>query len=133
MTYLLDANIVSALVRNPRGKVAERLADVGERNVMTSVVVKAEVEFGVRKKGSVELARKVGNIMHRLYVAPLAPPADEFYAAVRLELERSGQLIGPNDLFIASHALALDATLVTDNEREFSRISGLKVENWLRL
>ena len=133
MTYLLDANAVSVLVRNPQGKVAERLAEVGERNVMTSVVVRAEIEFGVRKKGSVELARKVGNIMRRLYVAPLAPPADDYYAAVRLDLERKGQLIGPNDLFIAAHALALDATLVTDNEREFSRVSGLKVENWLRL
>jgi tRNA(fMet)-specific endonuclease VapC len=130
--YLLDANVISMLVMNPQGKVADRLAAVGEQNVMTSIIVSAEVEFGVRKKGSAELARKVGNIMSRLYVAPLAPPADEYYAAARLELARRGQPIGPNDLFIAAHALALDAVLVTDNEREFSRVPGLKIENWLR-
>jgi tRNA(fMet)-specific endonuclease VapC len=130
--YLLDANVISALVASPQGKVAERVAAVGERNVMTSIVVSAEVEFGVRKRGSPELARKVANVMRRLYVAPLAPPADTRYAALRLDLERRGELIGPNDMLIAAHAAALHATLVTDNEREFSRVRGLMVENWLR-
>ena len=132
MRYLLDANAISALVTDPQGQVAGRLAAVGERNVMTSIVVSAEVEFGVRKKGSADLARKVAKVMQRLYVAPLAPPADVQYAAIRLDLERRGRRIGPNDLLIASHALALDATLVTDNVREFRRVKGLKVENWLR-
>lgn len=132
MTYLLDANVISALVMHPRGRVAERLEAVGQRNVMTSIIVSAEIEFGVRRKGSAELARKVGNIMGRLYIAPLAPPSDECYAAIRLELERRGNPIGPNDMLIAAHAVALDATLVTDNEREFSRVSELKTENWLR-
>ena len=132
MTYLLDTNAISALVAHPRGHVAGRIEAVGQRNVLTSIVVSAEIEFGVRKKGSADLARKVGNIMGRLYVAPLAPPSDECYAAIRLDLERRGKPIGPNDMLIAAHAMALDATLVTDNEREFSRVSGLKVENWMR-
>jgi tRNA(fMet)-specific endonuclease VapC len=132
MRYLLGANIISALVSEPQGKAAERLAEVGERNVLTSIVVSAEIEFGVRKKGSLELARKVGSIMQRIYIAPLAPPADSEYAALRLDLERRGRQIGPNDLLIAAHAVALDATLVTDNVREFSRVKGLKIENWIR-
>ncbi len=132
MKYLLDANVISALVANPRGKVAERLAAAGERNVMTSIVVSAEIEFGVRKRGSPELAKKVANVMRRIYVVPLAPPADTDYAALRLDLEGRGRPIGPNDMLIAAHAVALDATLVTDNVREFSRVRGLKVENWLR-
>ncbi len=132
MSYLLDANVISALVTDPAGRVAKRLEAVGERNVMTSIVVSAEIEFGVRKRGSEELTRKVGNIMGRLYVAPLAPPSDDYYAAIRLDLERRGEPIGPNDMLIAAHAMALDATLVTDNEREFSRVAGLKIENWLR-
>jgi tRNA(fMet)-specific endonuclease VapC len=132
VSYLLDANMISALVSDPVGQVARRLEAAGERNVMTSIVVSAEVAFGVRKKGSDELARKVGNIMGRLHVAPLAPPSDEYYAAIRLDLERRGEPIGPNDMLIAAHAMALDATLVTDNEREFSRIAGLRIENWLR-
>lgn len=63
---------------------------------------------------------------------PLDEPADVYYAQVRLTLQREGTPISGNDMFIAAHALSLDATLVTDNEREFSRIKGLKVENWLR-
>jgi len=59
-------------------------------------------------------------------------PADRLYGEVRAELQRSGRLIGANDLLIAAHALALDCILVTDNEREFSRVPGLRVENWLR-
>lgn len=62
---------------------------------------------------------------------PLESPADDFYASVRAALENAGRPIGPNDPFIAAHALALDLTLVTANVGEFSRVSGLRVENWL--
>lgn len=132
MSYLLDTNIISELVAEPRGRVAARVALVGETSVITSIVVSAELEFGVRKKGSPELAKKVANVMRRIHVAPLAPPADESYAALRLDLEKRGRPIGPNDMLIAAHAIALGATLVTDNLKEFSRVRGLKVENWLR-
>ena len=132
MTYLLDSNAISSLVGDPRGRIAERIAAVGERYVITSAIVSAEVAFGVRKKGSQELAKKVAGILQHLFIAPFAPPADQCYAEVRSELERRGQPIGPNDLLIAAHAIALQATLVTDNVREFSRVSRLQVENWLR-
>lgn len=132
MKYLLDANVISEIVSNPRGEAARRLASVGEQNVITSIVVSAELEFGVRKKRSPQLARQVANVMRRIYVAPLAPPADRDYAALRLDLERRGRPIGPNDMLIAAHTMALGATLVTDNVREFSRVRGLRVENWLR-
>lgn len=59
-------------------------------------------------------------------------PADHVYGRIRADLQRRGQPIGSNDLLIAAHALALDCILVTDNEREFSRVPGLRVENWLR-
>jgi tRNA(fMet)-specific endonuclease VapC len=65
-------------------------------------------------------------------IVPLSSGADETYAVLRADLERKGQLIGPNDMLIAAHALALDAILVTDNVREFKRVKGLKIENWLR-
>ena len=132
MKYLLDANVISEIVANPQGKVAERLAAVGEQNVITSIVVSAEIEFGVRKRGSSELAKQVANVMRRIYVAPLAPPADKDYAALRLDIEKRGRPIGPNDMLIAAHSLALGATLVTDNVREFSRVPKLRIENWLR-
>jgi len=62
---------------------------------------------------------------------PFEEPADLIYADIRATLEKSGTPIGANDLFIAAHALALNATLVTGNEREFRRVPGLEVENWL--
>ncbi len=131
MRFMLDTNVVSAIVRDPRGKVFERLAEVGEENVFISIITHGEVWYGVKKNGSEELSRKVAAVTRRFYVAPLNLPADQRYADIRLAL-RQGKNIGPNDLWIAAHALALDAVLVTDNEREFSRVPGLKIENWLR-
>ncbi len=70
--------------------------------------------------------------MDVLDVLPFEPPTDEIYGRLRARLEHDGQLIGGNDLFIAAQAIALDYTLVTDNEREFSRIGELSIENWRR-
>jgi tRNA(fMet)-specific endonuclease VapC len=70
-------------------------------------------------------------ILVALTILSLEPPVAEYYAAIRTELERSGNLIGPNDLLIAAHTLAEGRTLVTDNVREFSRVPNLNLENWL--
>jgi tRNA(fMet)-specific endonuclease VapC len=131
MGFMLDTNIVSAIVRDPRGKVFERLIEVGEENAFISIITHGEIWYGVKKNGSEELSRKVSAVTRRLQVVPLNLPTDQRYADVRLAL-RQGNNIGPNDVWIAAHALALDAVLVTDNEREFSRVPGLKLENWLR-
>ena len=131
MRYMLDTNIVSAIVRDPRGKVFERLLDVGEENAFISIITHGEIWYGVKKNGSEELAQKVSAVTRRLYVAPLQLPTDQRYAEIRLAL-RQGKNIGPNDLWIAAHAVALDAVLVTNNENEFSRVPGLRVENWMK-
>ncbi|MFI4934470.1 MAG: type II toxin-antitoxin system VapC family toxin [Caulobacterales bacterium] len=130
--YLLDSNIISALMRAPQGRIAQRVARAGEANVFTSVIVAAELRFGALKKGSRNLAHEVQEMFRRLEVKSLEPPADAHYARLRTELERAGTPISANDMLIAAHALALDATLVTDNEKEFSRVAGLQFENWLR-
>jgi len=129
--YLLDANIVSALMRAPHGRLAERIARAGETNVFTSVIVAAELRFGALKRGSSTLTHEVRELLVRLEAKPLEAPADEHYARLRTDLEGQGRPIGANDMLIAAHALALEATLVTDNEREFRRVEGLAVENWL--
>jgi tRNA(fMet)-specific endonuclease VapC len=131
MKYMLDTNAISSIVSNPQGPVLTRMIEVGEANVFTSIFVHAEVWYGVKKKGSADLAAKVRRVTERLYVAPFQMPGDARYGDIRLAL-RQGRNIGPNDLWIAAHALALDAVLVTDNEREFSRVPGLKLENWVR-
>jgi len=132
MRYLLDTNIVSDLVRHPKGRVARRIRQVGQGNVCTSIIVVCESRFGVAKINSVRLSQQLEVILKALTVEPFEAPADTTYAALRSDLERKGTPISGNDMLIAAHAIALSATLVTANEREFARINGLKCENWLR-
>ena len=130
--HLLDTNILSHLVRYPQGVVARRIAKEGEKNICTSVVVAGELRYGAVKRGSDRLTAQLETILSRLEILPLREPADQCYAELRAHLEKRGQLIGPNDMLIAAHALALDYIVVTDNVREFSRVPGLRVDNWLR-
>jgi tRNA(fMet)-specific endonuclease VapC len=71
--------------------------------------------------------------LNALAVLPLESPVDQIYGAMRANLESREKLIGPNNLLIAAHAFASDAVLVTDNQREFERVKGLKLENWLTI
>ncbi len=129
--YLLDTNIVSALARQPDGVVARKIQKLKPEQIATSLIVASEIRFGLAKSNSPRLIENLGLILDNLEILPLEAPVDMHYADIRNALERSGTPIGPNDLFIAAHARALDRTLVTDNVREFERVSGLKVENWL--
>lgn len=129
--YLLDTNIISDMIRSPGGLAARRIEQVGSKEIFTSIIVAAELRYGCAKKGSPKLLAKVESILQTIPVLPLDIPADAKYAGIRAELESVGRPIGMNDLLIATHACALGLTLVTANAREFSRIHGLKVENWL--
>jgi tRNA(fMet)-specific endonuclease VapC len=129
--FLLDTNILSDLVRRPQGEIAERIAREGEKSICTSIVVAAELRFGAKKRGSGRLTTQLEIILSAIDTLPLEEPADRQYAKLRKYLENRGTPIGPNDMLIAAHALALDCTVVTANDREFSRVPGLKVENWL--
>jgi tRNA(fMet)-specific endonuclease VapC len=130
--YLLDTNIVSDLVRNPQGKIAQRIRKVGEARVSTSIIVAAELRYGAAKKESTRLSAQLESVLGALEVLPFKTPADAAYGSLRARLERAGRPIGANDLLIAAQALALGYTLVSDNEREFARIDDLRQENWLR-
>jgi tRNA(fMet)-specific endonuclease VapC len=130
--FLLDTNIVSDLVRRPQGRIAAKIAEIGEQHVATSIIVAAELRYGAAKKGSPRLSTQLEAILGALDVMALEPPADVAYGDLRAALEKSGRLIGPNDLLIAAQSLALEMVLVTDNVGEFERVDGLKVENWLR-
>lgn len=129
--YMLDTNIVSDLIKNPGGKVAQRLKQVGEGAVCTSIIVAAELRYGCSKKKSPKLLEKVDDLLAILPVIPFEQPADGHYGDIRATLEMAGQTIGMNDLLIAAHARALNAIIVTANDGEFRRIGGLQVENWL--
>lgn len=128
---MLDTNIVSELARNPQGAVAMRIGEVGADAICVSIITAAELRYGCAKKGSPRLLAQIEAILGSITVLALDVPADTEYGGIRAELESAGKPIGPNDLFIAAHAYALDATLVTANTGEFSRIRALKVENWI--
>ena len=130
--YMLDTNIISDLVRNPQGKAAKRIAKVGDGSVCTSIIVAAELRYGCAKSGSTRLLKAVEDVLSRNRRAAIR-------RACRCRLRRqsarswrpAGRPIGSNDLLIAAHARAGDATVVTANAAEFRRVRGLKVENWL--
>jgi len=130
--YLLDTNIVSDIVRHPRGRVASRIAAVGDAAIATSVVVAAELRYGAAKSGSAPLAARVEAILGVLPVLSIEPGVDRVHGGLRAALERRGLPIGGNDLLIAAHALSADLTLVTDNLCALGRVDGLRVVNWLR-
>ena len=129
--FMLDTNIVSDLARHPQGRVAERIASVGPEAICVSVITAAELIYGCAKKGSPKLLTQIGAILEAIPVLAFDFPEAGEYAVIRLELEREGKLIGANDLLIAAHAVALEAVLVTANAREFGRVRGLAMENWL--
>ncbi len=129
--YLLDTNILSDLMKHPQGRIRAHLERVGDNAVCTSIIVAAELKFGVEKRGSLALRNNVDAILSALEILPLKPPADQRYAELRAHLESDGDTIGPNDMLIAAHCLAEDLVAVTANIDEFSRVPGLRVENWL--
>jgi tRNA(fMet)-specific endonuclease VapC len=128
---MLDTNIISDLIKNPKGKAAARIARVGEDKICTSIIVAAELRYGCAKKGSKRLLKAVEDLLEEIETLPFEAPAEIKYGEIRLELESAGKPIGANDLLIAAHAAAVDATIVTANVDEFKRIRGLKVESWL--
>ena len=130
--FLLDTDTLSEAIRNPRGRVRRRIGQVGADTLCTSIIVAAELRFGAVKSGSGRLQSRVNDLLSSLHVAPFQQPADTIYAGLRAELERRGMPIGSNDLLIAAQALALGLTVVSGNEREFSRVPNLILENWLR-
>jgi len=131
LRYLLDTNIVSDMARHPNGSVARRAMRIGVERVGISIVVACEIRFGLLKRPQPRLATHIEQLLGHFRLLNLEPPVEQHYADIRNALERAGTPIGPNDLLIAAHARALGLTLVTDNVREFSRVPGLRVENWL--
>lgn len=129
--YLLDTNILSHLVREPSGIVTDRIASVGEAAVCTSIIAACELRFGAAKKDSARLTLQLETILSAVTILPLEEPVDYHYAEIRNYLHNIGQPIGHNDLLIAAQARSLNLIMVTHNEREFSRVPGLTVENWL--
>jgi tRNA(fMet)-specific endonuclease VapC len=130
--FLLDTNVVSDLIRHPAGRVADRIAEVGEDQICTSIIVAAELRYGATKRASARLSAQLEAVLGAIPVLSFESPSEVVYGALRTQLEKQGRPIGANDLLIAAQTLALGHTLVTDNTKEFSYVPELSLENWLR-
>jgi len=129
--YMLDTDTCSSIMKRSSAAVLKRLQDVPVNDVCISVITKSELLFGVEMSPRREQDEAALSAFLR-YVEVLDVPdaASADYAKIRAELKKAGMLIGANDLFIAAHARYLGVTLVTNNTREFERVSDLAIENW---
>ncbi len=132
MIYMLDTNICSFIIREKPVFVKEKLKTISKDNeVVLSSIVASELLYGAYKKGTQKLITTVKTFIDFFEVLPFDLRASEEYGKLRAYLEKKGKIIGAYDLQIAAHALSLNAVLVTNNTKEFSRIDALRVENWL--
>lgn len=130
--YLLDTNICIYIAKHNPPAVRERFARHSSRELAMSVITLGELRFGAEKSQSREQSLAgVAKLEQLIPVYALPEAAGEHYGQIRATLNRTGQPIGNNDLWLAAHARAQGWILVTNNEREFIRVPGLQVENWV--
>lgn len=131
--YLLDTNVCIYWLNARPASLVERLRAVPAGAAAMSVVTWGELLFGAAKSRHHSLVRRNLEALAAA-IPPLALPMDagQRYGEIRAVLERKGTPIGGNDLWIAAHALVIGFTLVTNNEGEFKRVPGLKIENWTK-
>jgi tRNA(fMet)-specific endonuclease VapC len=130
MTYLLDTNICIYVINEQPAHVLQRLIQAGRDSLAISTVTVAELAFGIAKSTRADSRAKLENFLSKFPILDWDQDAAWVYGNVRKTLEEKGQRIGERDLLLASQALALGATMVTNNTREFERVEGLKLENW---
>jgi tRNA(fMet)-specific endonuclease VapC len=129
--YLLDTNIFIYIRRHRPPHVLSRFERLKPGEAVVSVITFGELMYGVEKsKHRTQAMRQLEELAELIPVIPLPPQAAQTYGTLRAALERKGETIGNNDLWIAAHAKAAGLTLVTNNEREFRRVPGLTVQNW---
>lgn len=132
MKYLLDTNICIYVVKKQPVAVLQKFLSFEPGEIGISAIVAAELQFGVQKSAYPERnERALAQFLLPLVVVPFDAAAAAAYGKLRAELQAQGQPIGSMDMLIAAQAIALDVTLVTNNTREFSRVSHLNVENWV--
>jgi len=129
---LLDTNICIYIINAKPPQVTARFRDHRLGEIGISSVVAAELAYGVAKSTSARNRRALDMFLSPLEIMPLDHDVVWVYADLRVQLERTGQPIGALDTLIAAHALSLNATLVTNNSKEFERVPGLRLENWVQ-
>ena len=132
MKYLLDTNIVAYIINKRPLEVYTKFKTISKNEIFISSIVVAELWFGVAKSQKREQNKMaLDSFLAPLTIIDFDSVAAKFYAVIRADLENKGMIIGSNDILIAAHALSLGLTLVTNNAKEFERVEGLKIENWV--
>jgi tRNA(fMet)-specific endonuclease VapC len=132
MDYILDTNICIYLIKKKPMSVFEQFNKLPLGSIGISSITLAELQYGVHKSNSPEKNQSaLSNFLLPLEIAYFDDSAAREYGNIRSQLEQVGKPIGPLDTLIAGHVKSIDAVLVTNNEKEFSRVSGLKIENWV--
>ncbi len=132
MSYFLDTNICIYYLKGLHGSIAENLLSRRPGEIRIPSMVKAELLYGAyRSERSSDNTELVEEFLFPFQVVGFSDKACGEYARIRAELEATGTVIGPNDLVIASTVVANEGILVTNNEKEFNRVGGLTVENWI--
>jgi tRNA(fMet)-specific endonuclease VapC len=133
MKYLLDTNICIYIIKNKPAQVYEKFLTLEFGSVGISSITLAELNYGVEKSMQIEKNKEaLLKFLTPIEIADFNFEASIEYGKIRSDLEKKGTPIGSLDLLIAAHALSLKITLVTNNENEFSRVTGLKIENWAK-
>lgn len=131
LQYMLDTNICIYVIKNYPAKLRETFNRLAEQLCISTVTL-AELSYGAEKSARrLENLQAVDQFAARLDVLAFSPKASAHYGQIRVALERSGKPIGPHDMLIAAHARAEGLSVVTNNTREFRRVPGLRVENWV--
>ena len=131
--FLLDTNICIYIRQERPDAVLRRFRRLRPGEAALSVITYGELIYGAAKSSQREAAlERLRELVHWLPALPLPESAAEAYGTIRAELAAKGEMIGNNDLWIAAHAMATGLTLVTNNEKEFRRVRGLKLQNWAR-
>ena len=129
MIYMLDTDTVSLVVRkNP--SVIKKLIKHEDDEICISAITYAELSYGLEKKGSEKLFNEVRSILEKLSIMDFNEAQSELYGKIRVQLERSGTPLGDMDMLIAAAALSAGAILVSHNKKHFSKIKGIKAEDW---
>lgn len=131
MRFLLDTNIFIYIRQRRPEKVSQRFRKLHPGEAAISIITYGELLYGAaRSVRRADALARLSALIDLLPILPLEERAAHTYSEIRAELESKGEMIGNNDLWIAAHALAAGLTLVTNNEKEFRRVRGLKVQNW---
>ena len=132
MRYMLDTNICFYVIKHKPETVFQKLQNINPEDVCISSVTYAELVHGVEKSAAVEKNRlALSMLLANMEILDFDVDAADCYGKIRAALEKKGTPIGPLDMMIAAHAQSLGYTVVTNNVKEFSRVSALQIENWV--